>query len=152
MGYFKTLTKHCTKITGFISGNFDDATESYLQKTLEPFIQNWGSVKETNLLNKLAAAHNECRLAAGIYDVWTQANHKHGQLLIVEKDFHCPALKYANGETVFCNNDKKNGGLITRELVDNIIEKVLENGGDVEFVDELKEYNHIALIEYYHES
>jgi hypothetical protein len=150
--YFKTLTKHGTNITGFIPGNFNDATESDLQKTLEPFIQNWGSVKETDLLNKLATAQNESRLAAGIYAVWTQANRKHGQLLIVEKDFNCPALKYANGETVFCNNDKKNGALITGELVDNIIEKVLENGGDVEFVDELKEYGHIALIEYYHEN
>jgi len=31
--------------------------------------------------------------------------------------------------------------------VDEIIEMVLKNGGDVEFVDDLKEYNHIALID-----
>jgi hypothetical protein len=35
--------------------------------------------------------------------------------------------------------------------VDDVIEKVLENGGDVEFVDEgvLKDYHHIALILFY---
>ncbi|MBK6634610.1 MAG: hypothetical protein IPG38_10090 [Chitinophagaceae bacterium] len=38
-----------------------------------------------------------------------------------------------------------------KDAVDDVIEKVLENGGDVEFVDEgvLKEYQHIALILFY---
>ena len=150
LGYFKKLTRHQQHITGFIHGNFDDATESDLQKALMPLMQNWKSVRETNILNKLAAAQNELRLAVGIYDVWEQANRKHGQLLVVEKDFNSPAFVRANGETVFCNIDKKNSEIIARDAVDNIIEKVLENGGDVEFVDELNEYNHIALIEYYH--
>ena len=74
---------------------------------------------------------------------------KIGQLLVVEKDFYCPAFVRANGETVFYNSDKKNGELIAKDTVDDIIEKVLENGGYVEFVDELKVYNHIALIEHY---
>jgi hypothetical protein len=38
-----------------------------------------------------------------------------------------------------------------KDAVDDIIEKMLEYGGDVEFVDEgvLKDYDHIALIKYY---
>ena len=152
MGYFKKLTRHQQHITGFIQGDFDDATESELQKALTPLIQNWKSVRETDILNKLAAAQNEFRLAVGIDDVWEQANRKHGQLLVVEKDFNCAAFVRANGGTVFCNSDKKKSEIIALDAVDNIIEKVLENGGDVEFVDELKNYNHIALIEYYHEN
>ena len=44
----------------------------------------------------------------------------------------------------------KDGGTLLR-TVDDVIEKVLENGGDVEFVDEglLKQYDHIALISFY---
>ena len=67
----------------------------------------------------------------------------------MEKDFNCPAFVSAKGETFFYNSDKKNSECIAKDAVDNIIERVLENGGDVEFVDELKEYNHIALVEYY---
>jgi len=149
MGYFKKLTRHQQHITGFAHGNFDNATESDLQKALVPLIQNWKLLNEKYLFNKLIAAQNECRLAVGIYDVWKQANRKHGQLLVVEKDFNCPAFVSAKGETIFYNSDKKNSECIAKDAVDNIIERVLENGGDVEFVDELKEYNHIALIEYY---
>ena len=66
----------------------------------------------------------------------------------MEKDFYCPAFVNANGETVFYNSYKKNSECIARDAVDSIIERVLENGGDVEFVEELDEYQHIALVEY----
>jgi hypothetical protein len=38
-----------------------------------------------------------------------------------------------------------------KDAVDDVMEKVLETGGDVEFVDEgmLKDYDHIALVQYY---
>ena len=40
---------------------------------------------------------------------------------------------------------------ITDEALDDIIEKVLSSGGDVEFVDEgiLKDFEKIAMIEYF---
>jgi hypothetical protein len=38
-----------------------------------------------------------------------------------------------------------------KDAVDDVIEKVLENGGDVEFTDKdvLKDYQRIALVQYY---
>jgi hypothetical protein len=38
-----------------------------------------------------------------------------------------------------------------KDAVDDVIEKVLQHGGDVEFVDEgmLKDYGHIVLVQYY---
>ena len=38
-----------------------------------------------------------------------------------------------------------------KDAVDDVIEKVLETGGDVEFVDAavLNDYQHIALLQYY---
>ena len=44
-----------------------------------------------------------------------------------------------------------NTSLYIKDAVDDVIEKVLENGGDVEFVEEglLNDYQQIALIQYY---
>ena len=64
----------------------------------------------------------------------------------MEKDFYCPAFVTEKGETIFSNSSETNK-MVTKDAVDDIIEKVLENGGDVEFVEDLKEYNKIALIE-----
>ena len=43
------------------------------------------------------------------------------------------------------------GGLFIKDAVDDVIEKVIAGGGDVEFVDEgmLREWNRIVLIGYY---
>jgi hypothetical protein len=58
----------------------------------------------------------------------------------VEKDFIDPDLPDALPQAFYI-----------KDTVDSIIQKVLENGGDVEWVDKdrLKEYGHIALIQHY---
>ena len=121
-------------------------TESELLKALEPQLINWTLVREKYIVNRLKAAKDDLKLATGIHDVWMWAYRKHRQLLVVEKDFYCPAFVTGKGETIFSNGNKANK-MITKDAVNDIIEKVLENGGDVEFVDDLKEYNRIALVE-----
>ncbi|HEX5152193.1 MAG TPA: hypothetical protein VFW07_12150 [Parafilimonas sp.] len=149
MSLFRQVTKHGQYITGFIQGNFENTSETQLHCVISPHIKNWVSVKEKDVMNRLKMAAHDCNLAAGIYDVWKHANGKHGQLLIVEKDFYCPAFVGSNGEMVFSISAGKENKAGIKDAIDNIIEKVLESGGDVEFVDELKKYDHIALIENY---
>jgi hypothetical protein len=146
MGYFRSITKHHKNIVGFVHGNFDDATETELITAVEPQLQNWRAIKQKHLINSLKIAQDDLKLVTGIHDVWMHANRLHKQLLVVERDFYCPAFVTANGKTIFINsNDQKE--VITKDAVDDVIEKVLQNGGDVEFVDDLRDYNRIALIE-----
>ena len=62
-----------------------------------------------------------------------------------------PAQRGERKENIYPKEDVTSNSLFIKDAVDDVIEKVLENGGDVEFVDEglLKEYKHIALIKYY---
>jgi len=146
MGYFENITKHYKNIMGFVHGNFDNATENELLKALVPQLINWKVIKERHIINRLEIAKQDLKLVTGIHDVWIQASRKHKQLLVVEKDFYCPAFVTEKGETIFSNSSETNK-MVTKDAIDDIIEKVLENGGDVEFVEDLKEYNKIALIE-----
>jgi hypothetical protein len=148
MGYFQSITKHHKNIAGFVHGNFDNATENELLKALEPQLKNWNAIREDHLQQQLKIARDENKLITGIRNVWIRANWKHKQLLVVEKDFYCPALITEKGETVFADDDKNNV-MIAKDAVDDVIEKVLANGGDVEFVDDLKDYNRIALMDCY---
>lgn len=144
MGYFKAITIHAQYITGFVHGNFDDATERELIEAIEPQLSNWNAVKEKHLMNYLRIAEDNLNLVSGIHDVWLNANRRHKQLLVVEKDFYCPAFVTEKGETVFCKSNI-DSTVITKDAVDDIIERVLENGGNVEFVDALNKYDRIAL-------
>jgi len=149
MDLFRQVTKHSRYITGFVQGNFENASENKLRSAIMPFTRNWMLIKEKDVMNRLNIAEHDCKLAAGIYDVWQHANGRHGQLLVVEKDFYCPAFAGSNGEMVFSISNGKENKPGIKDAIDNIIEKVLQSGGDVEFVHELKKYDHIALIENY---
>jgi hypothetical protein len=146
MGYFQSITKHKKNIAGFVHGNFDNATESELLKALEPQLKNWNVVRENHLQHQLKMARDDNKLTIGIRNVWMRANLKHKQLLIVERNFYCPALLTEKGETVFADGDRNNV-IAAKDAVDDVIEKVLANGGDVEFVDDLKDQNRIALMD-----
>ena len=138
MGLFKQASKHAHLITGYVHGNFENVPESDLRKALEPQMENWRAVKEKDVRNRLGVAQNDLKLVTGVHEVWKHARRKQGRLLVIEKDFNYPTQLDPRQEVA------------SVDIIDDIIESVLESGGDVEFVDELKDYNRIALIEYYH--
>ena len=57
----------------------------------------------------------------------------------------------SNGDIIYKVTEPYNKFSYIKDAVDDVMEKVLENGGDVEFVDTdvLKDYHHIALVLYY---
>jgi hypothetical protein len=116
-----------------------------------PYVTDWKKVKQKDILNQLDAAASEKRLTFGIKDVWREAMGRKGKLLIVEKDFMYAAEHGASEDVIYKTIEPYNKFSYIKDAVDDVIEKVLENGGDVEFVDKdvLKDFHRIALIQYY---
>ncbi len=151
LGHFKKLTKHSASVIEYIQGSYEEATLPALKKILEPHIADWKRVRQKDLLNQLDEAAGCNKLAIGINEVWTEAMSHKGRLLVVEKNYMFPAEHTGNPGMTSANTD---GGIkfsYKKDAVDDVIEKVLENGGDVEFVDQelLKDHHHIALVKYY---
>jgi hypothetical protein len=134
----------------FIHGNYNEATEPEIRDALQTYISNWRKVKEQDLLQQLESAMNNKKLAIGIQNAWTSAARKNSRLLVVEKDFVYPA-QIINAETISARDANANNPFYIKDAVDDVMEKVLQNGGDVEFVENgaLKDYEQIALIQYY---
>ncbi|HYM93082.1 MAG TPA: hypothetical protein VET23_03010 [Chitinophagaceae bacterium] len=151
IGHFKKITHNANRILGYVHGNYEEATEEELRKALQPEIADWKKVKQDDLLRQLDAAAGAKKLVAGIENVWREATHKRGRLLVVEKNFIYPA-HLGNGEDIIYMEDHEAGNnFYIKDAVDDVIEKIFEAGGDVEFVDAevLKDYGRIALILYY---
>ena len=72
-------------------------------------------------------------------------------LLVVEKDYRGTPQQEGGEEILQKVMNPHNTFSYIKDAVDEVIEKVLENGGDVEFVEEglLKEFRQIALIQFY---
>ncbi len=151
VGHFKSLSHHTAQVIEYIHGNFEEHSEAELQKIMEPHVQNWKKIRQTELLVQLEEAMNHKKLAVGMDQVWRSSCQKKGRLLIVEKNYVYPAQHSANPEVIFARNEDLKNAFYIKDAVDDIIEKVLSSGGDVEFVDEglLKAYEKIVLIEYF---
>ena len=111
----------------------------------------WKKVKEDNLVLQLDAAKSAGKIAIGIRNVWKEAMERKGRLLVIEKNYMCAADYSNDNEVIIPHDDTRNNAFYIKDAVDDVIERVLDNGGDVEFVDEglLKEYEKIVLINYY---
>jgi hypothetical protein len=151
IGHFKKKSKNKQFVIDFIHGNFEESTEVELKETIQPYINDWKNVKQQNLLQILNTAMGAKKLALGIKEVWKAAQQKKGRLLVVEKNYSVAAQQGADPEIIYQKDFSDNNSFYIKDAVDDIIEKVLENGGDVEFVDPnlLIDYGHIALTLYY---
>lgn len=133
LGQFRQLTTHEDDILAWLSGQFDTANEAAILMALQPAMKLWNKHKDGFLLKKLHKAQEEGKLSAGIKAVWNTATHHRSQLLVIEENF--PAI----------------GPYHMKDLTDDIIGKVLKDGGDVEFVEQgtLSDFQQIALIEFH---
>ncbi len=151
---FKKISKNNHAIIEFISGDFDQRSLADLKAILISHPSEWQKIKQKNLLYQLTEAERKNNLSFGLEDVQNDIlNHK-GKLLIMEKNYLSnsnPLFDTAAWETSRLN-DKVDGHFNKfsniKNPIDEMIEKVLEYGGDVELVNNgvLDQYSRIALI------
>jgi len=149
--HFRKITKNEKNVVQFIHGNYEEASEAEIGLVMEHFISHWEKVKQQHLLNQVEQAKAQNKLTIGIQEGLKAAMQNKGRLLVMEKNYVNPPQKAETYEP-FCKIDSSfNNVFFIKDEVDDIIEKVFESGGDVEFVDDgmLKNYRHIALIENY---
>lgn len=151
LGHYRKITKHAHGITDFIHGNYEELTETEIFKVVQPYVSNWRKVKEMDVLHQVENAMGAKKLAHGIEEVWQAVAHKNCRLLVVERGFMYTARQGAEPDVIYKEELPSDYPFYIKDAVDDVIQKVLENGGDVEFTEDgtLKDYGRIALIQYY---
>lgn len=151
IGHFKQITRHAGDIVEYIHGNYEHTSNAQLKRILEPHISILKDKKQQSLLKQLELAAGQKRLATGINDVWHHAALQRGQLLVVERNYAFAASQGDSIGSIHKTEKPANTYSYISDAVDEVIEKVLEFGGDVEFVDNnlLSDFQHIALIKYF---
>ncbi|RTL56285.1 MAG: hypothetical protein EKK37_17595 [Sphingobacteriales bacterium] len=150
IGHFGKITRNARHILDYVHGNYEEATEDEIRIALEPYINNRKRERQLAFIAQLDDAKNAGKLVTGVENIWGEACKKNCRLLVVEKNFTYAAQKIS-AEIIVPLSDIGKNGIYIKDVVDDIIEKVLNNGGDVAFVDEgtMGEYAKIALIQYY---
>ncbi|MGN6293050.1 MAG: baeRF3 domain-containing protein [Chitinophagaceae bacterium] len=143
LGTFRKVTRNEKHIISYIHGSHVEDKPAELLQLLMPYLNDWEKVHQQDIRHQLEIAADGGLLARGLHEVLKQANRQNARLLVLEKDY-TSAAPAVNGK----NYSKFS---YIKDSVDEVIEKVLEAGGDVEFMESgmLDEYQHISLIERY---
>lgn len=151
IGLFKKLTHHANQIADYIHGNFEESSIKELNAIIKPHVNQFQKSKEKVLLKEIEQAMSAKKCAIGIQEVWKEAMLHKGRKLLVEKNYMCPALRNDHQQLITQPTGLNHRNAYIRDAVDDVIEMILKNGGEVEFVetDVLREFDRIVLIEYY---
>ncbi|HRO47205.1 hypothetical protein [Agriterribacter sp.] len=134
LDYFKALTANSKSIVECIEGSHEKAAEGALFDIIHPYIADWDKIKIKHLYHQLEKAATEDQLVNGITAVQQSLSHHRGRLLVVGKSLiHNPGMPET--DTLSPANPFNKFSCV-RHVIDDVIEKVLENGGDVEMVDD----------------
>ena len=147
LAFFREVTRHPNTIAGTLSGSHDKTSPHELAKLVWPIArESIFEKRKSDALNALNNVRGTGKIAAGVDEVWFMANQGRGDILLVEENFHFPALKDPSGLHLLPAEHPDAPGVLA-DAVDDIIELVLEKGGSVTFVDPgaLEEDQRIAM-------
>jgi hypothetical protein len=146
ISFFQEVSQYTSAIAGTLTGNFDRATPHELTAPVWSIIQSVREAQQTNALRQLDEARGAQKVVSTIEEVWRLAQDGRGKLLLVEKNYHVPAIVTENGGLELA--EQVGGTEVMDDAVDEIIEAVLAKGGTVAMVDDgsLSDEQHIALI------
>jgi len=145
---FKNITKYNDAIIEYVHGDYEECSLEDLKKLLEPQIPDWQKIKHESLLHQLKEAESKNKLSFGMEDVWREVMNRRGRLLLLEKQYLSDINFLASGELNYKTAEPYNKFSNIKNSIDEMMEKVLENGGDVELVSNgfLKDYGQIVVI------
>ena len=136
MAYFEKVTKHGDAIVARLHGNFEKVPQHELEAKIWPLVEAAMAQSRDRVLQRLEDSVGANRAAFGIDEVWSAAQTGRVDLVLAEENFHCSAHKTEAGNDGLSQlNTAADGSEGAIDAVDEIIETVLQNSGDVTFFE-----------------
>jgi hypothetical protein len=133
LAFFQEVTKNQDAIVGLVAGSHDDPKPSALGKIVWPVFKSGATLMRTRALVRLNEAVSLNRHASGIDQVWRAAYDNRCQTLLVETGFEYPADVAPTGDRLLPYSGR--GADALDDAVDEVIEKVIAQGGAVFFYE-----------------
>ena len=151
IAWFEEVTAFSKQIAGKLPGNFDHYSIADLGKKCWPVFKAYLDHKVQVLIHDYGEKIGQGLAVTGIQDIWTAVSEGKGRFLLVEKDFRMPGFTVPENEYFLTLRPPKGKHETIADAVDEIMETMLEKGGDVIFTEngQLAEYGGMALISRY---
>jgi hypothetical protein len=144
---FRSVSAHNKDIFGGLEGNYEATSAHDLGQIVWPIVREALSGNRERALRELDEAVSAQKVASGLDQVWRLANSVKGSTLLVEQNYRLKGsiVKTDQSWMILEQVDIRE---VLDDVVDRVIEKVLETGGIVIFLDSgsLAAHQRIALI------
>lgn len=144
---FRSISIHKNDVVASITGSFENTSDYDLGKIVWAAVKSKLSGIGEKALQELELSAKMGRSVSGIYAVWQLANQGKGDVLIVENGYRVRGRLNPHDNSFIIDGEPEVTSVMD-DVVEMVIEKVVENGGRVIFVESgsLKMYDRIALI------
>ncbi len=131
LAFYREVTRQGDAIVGMLAGNHERTPPDVLGKLVWPCFEAGATLRRTEALVHLDQAVSAQRHASGIDQVWRAAVGGKCRTLLVEKEFKYPADLSPEGDRLLPYTGK--GAAALDDAVDEVIERVMDSGGEVFF-------------------
>ncbi|MEZ5144256.1 MAG: hypothetical protein R2726_17295 [Acidimicrobiales bacterium] len=145
LAYFDEVTTHAAQVVGHVRGSYGRATPAELAAAVQPALDAHLAARRAEAVERLRRALGAGRAATGLPAVDESARAGRGHELVVEEGFSFPR-HWVDGVVGAATEPEP--VLELDDVVDDVIEAVLLDGGEVSFVDPdaLDDVGHIGLV------
>ena len=133
IAFYQEVTKDPDAIVGVVAGSYDAPNPAELGRLVWPVFKSGATLRRTRALARLNEAVSANRHASGIDQVWRAGFEKRCQILLVETGFEHPADLSPEGDRLLAYSGR--GPAALDDAVDEVIERVIADGGEVFFYD-----------------
>jgi hypothetical protein len=132
LAFFDEVTAHAEWIIGRLAGSCAHTAPEVLAQLARPVMDSYLARQRAAAIAELVEAVGTGRASVGIKLVWEQALAGRGRVLLVEDGFEYPARIVNHG--LEPAGDPEAPGVLD-DAVDTLVETVLDQGGEVAFVE-----------------
>ncbi len=130
---------------GEIEGSFSKSDVNRLGKRAFEILLSRYETEKKEVLKNFEESFGKKKAAFGLLDIWNLTNEGRVGILLVEENYHQPT-RFEGNQPIFV--EETNGPYFIEDLVDEVIELVFQQKGDIYFYEDgaLKKYNKIGAI------
>ena len=153
LGEFTDVTHHPDAIQGKLPGNFQHLTVHEVADKVQTEVKRYMHEHQEKALRNLEEEVGFDRVSSGLPNVYRDAIEGKGATLLVEEGYSEPAYLDETNYQLALSPENTEGYKKLHDAVDDVIEKVLEKNGTIQFVQngKLQKYGKIAMILRYHD-
>lgn len=150
INFFKEVAKTGSMVVNEVEGNYVNKSANELSDLVWPVIEEEKKKERDQALKDLEEAIGQHRYTAGLQSAWELAQSGRIETLLVERNFYHSAYLSPDKNTIYLDDTavEDQSLLKMHDAVDDVVEKVVGNGGRVYFYrdDRLKDHGRIAAI------